>query len=135
MGPDRTRVEGLLHKTLPKAKVGSVLRIQNKLLWSRHIAERGAMAMLNGGAPPKELELWHGTRGNNPNLVYNGQEGFDMRFCTSGMWGIASYFAVNASYSDNYAHPSPKGKQIMLASVMVGDAHECASNGSLKMPP
>ena len=41
-------------------------------------------------------------------MICNGQEGFDNRFCTGGMWGFASYFAEQASYSnaDKYA-PRP----------------------------
>jgi hypothetical protein len=29
-----------------------------------------------------EMTLFHGTRSNDPKLIYNGEKGFDMRFCT-----------------------------------------------------
>jgi hypothetical protein len=53
-----------------------------------------------------ELQLFHGTRSNDPYLIYNGEVGFDMRFSSTGMWGIGIYFAQNASYSDGYAYNS-----------------------------
>ena len=40
--------------------------------------------------------MFHGTAQTPPHMIYNGQEGFDMRFCNKGMWGIASYFAEQA---------------------------------------
>jgi hypothetical protein len=48
--------------------------------------------------------LYHGTSQTAPDLIYGGREGFDMNFSPGGMWGIGNYFAVNASYSDNYSH-------------------------------
>jgi|688.fasta_scaffold2825093_2 hypothetical protein len=45
-----------------------------------------------------------------------------MRFSDEGYYGIAIYFAKNASYSDNYCHTLPNGdKQIFLAEVLLGD--------------
>jgi hypothetical protein len=32
-----------------------------------------------------ELQLFHGTRSNDPSLIYNGKVGFDMCFSASGM--------------------------------------------------
>ena len=44
--------------------------------------------------------LFHGTRQNNPELIYKGkEEGVDMRFSNHGMWGRGIYFAKSASYS------------------------------------
>ena len=37
-----------------------------------------------------------------------------MRYSAPGMWGTANYFAVNASYSHNYAHL----KQALVLSVV-----------------
>ena len=54
-------------------------------------------------------------------MLYTGSEGFDMRFSAVGMWGKATYFAVNASYSDNYSHPLATGsKQMFCANVIIG---------------
>jgi len=40
--------------------------------------------------------LWHGTRGTDPKMIYDGEVGFDMNFSNKGYWGIALYFAKNA---------------------------------------
>jgi hypothetical protein len=41
-------------------------------------------------------------------MIYTSEKGFDMRFCEKGMWGIANYFAVNASYSNSGYHYTTK---------------------------
>jgi hypothetical protein len=52
---------------------------------------------------------YHGTRLNDPQNFYEGQEGFDMRLSPpGGMWGLASCFAVIASYSDTFHHQVAK---------------------------
>ena len=59
-----------------------------------------------------------------------------MRYSTSGMWGPGVYFAKNASYSNNYANVTSNNlRRIFFARVCVGDAHLCASDPSLRMPP
>ena len=70
------------------------------------------------------MMLFHGTSSTNPAVIYNNQDGnalplikiktfyigFDMRYCSSGMWGIAIYFAVKASFSDSgYKFTNPNG--------------------------
>ena len=42
----------------------------------------------NGGQA-NEMELFHGTSNNDPQEIYDSEEGFDMRFSASGMWGQA----------------------------------------------
>jgi hypothetical protein len=46
-----------------------------------------------------------------------------MRFSASGMWGIANYFAVNASYCDTkfFFRTREGDKQIFFANVIIGD--------------
>ena len=54
--------------------------------------------------------LYHGTKDTDPKMIYNGDEGFDSKFSTGGMWGRAVYFAVDSSYSDkNYKFKLPNG--------------------------
>jgi hypothetical protein len=44
--------------------------------------------------------MFHGTRVNQPKLIYEGEEGFDMSYAAiSGSKGGGNYFAHNASYS------------------------------------
>lgn len=65
--------------------------------------------------------LYHGTRDTDPMMIYNSEEGFDMRFSRPGMWGQAVYFAKNSRYSNNYAHLLPNNhKQMFYAKVNVG---------------
>ena len=47
-----------------------------------------------------------------------------MRFSAKGMWGEANYFAVNASYSNSYAHSNGIAgqRQMFLAKVLTGDS-------------
>jgi hypothetical protein len=84
-----------------------------------------------------EMELFHGTRATTPKEVYNGEYGFDMTFSTSGMWGIGTYFAKNASYScSGYQYQLSNGKhQVFLAQVLTGDVYDCKSDPSLRRPP
>jgi hypothetical protein len=70
-----------------------------------------------------------------------------MRFAREGYYGIANYFAKNASYSnmDPYCHILPSGeRQLFLAEVLLGDypyipdpGNEDArkENRALRMPP
>ena len=47
-----------------------------------------------------------------------------MRYCHSGLWGRGNYFAVNASYSNNYAHIEAGGvRQMLVAYVLTGHSY------------
>ena len=49
---------------------------------------------------------------------------------------MANYFAVNASYSENYTHQSLMGRREMFfVKVLTGDSYNCPPDGSLRMPP
>ncbi len=128
------RVHSKFSSTMKSSLVQSITRIQNKWIWEKYVVQKKRLNRKNGGRV-NEKELFHGTRGNDPKMIYEGEDGFDMRYGLQGMWGVANYFAVNASYSHNYAYSSTRGKQIFLATVLTGDSHECPSNGNLRMPP
>ena len=69
-------------------------------------------------------------------MIFEGDEGFDMTFCQSGMWGIANYFAFNANYSDSFRHNLLNGqKQMFVANVIMGKEKIMPSTSSLRMPP
>ena len=132
---EHSRVIGKFMSTVPNGNIVSVQRVQNLFLWEKFIHHKGMIEQKNGGQA-NEMELFHGTRGNNPQLIYDSEEGFDMRFSASGMWGQANYFAVNASYSNNYAHTLPnKQKQMFLVKVLTGASYNCSPNSTLRMPP
>ena len=85
---------------------------------------------------PKILHLWHGTRQNDPKLIYDGEVGFDMTYSAAGMWGRALYFAKNASYSKDYSFVHPDNQRTMfLAEVLLGDYAKLGKNKSLLRPP
>ena len=62
-------------------------------------------------------------------MITDGQEGFDMRFCSlDGDFGAGNYFALFASYSTTgYQHKETKGQYageegIFFASVLIGES-------------
>ena len=122
--------------TMPQAPITSIQRIQNTWLWERYVQHKKRLHTKNSGVV-NEMDLFHGTRNNDPKLIYESEDGFDMRYSAQGMWGMANYFAVNASYSHNYAHVNTAtGKREMfLVKVLTGESYKCASNRSLRMPP
>jgi len=119
-----------------EASVKCIQRIQNQHLWRKYYNERNHVAKKNGGFA-NEMELFHGSRGTPPHEIYNGEEGFDMRFSAPGMWGLGIYFASSPRYSKNYAHPTARDGtlQIFLAKVIVGAAYYCPPNSTLRTPP
>ena len=129
------KIVGSMKSTLPNVTVIQVIRVQNKWLWERYAQHKQRLAYKNDGMV-NERELFHGTRSNNPKLIYEGEDGFDMRFSSQGMWGLANYFAVNANYSDRYAYSRGDGsKEMFMVKVLTGDSYQCASESSLRMPP
>ena len=51
------------------------------------------------------------------------------RFSDKGMWGRASYFAQNASYSHKYGYRlTGAHMQMFLARVVVGKSHRIINN-------
>ena len=128
-------VAGKFMHTMRSATIIRIERIQNKWLWQKYSHHKEMLRKKNKNVI-NEMQLFHGTRSNDPNKIYNSEEGFDMRYCDSGMWGKANYFAVNATYSDNYAHTCITGrKKMFLVSVLTGESYECQPDSRLRMPP
>ena len=128
------RVVGNFQRTLPAVTVIGVTRIQNKWLWERYVQHRQRLAYKNNGRV-NEMELFHGTRGNDPKLIYEGEDGFDMRYSSSGLWGCANYFAADASYSHLYAYTKGGSKEMFVVKVLTGDSYQCSPNNHLRIPP
>ena len=129
-------VSSRFQSTMPNTTITSIQRIQNKWLWKKYALHKKMIEEKNDGAI-NEMELFHGTQTNMPSDIYDSEEGFDMRFSAQGMWGQANYFAVNASYSNNYAHSNiiSGQREMFLAKVLTGDSHASSPNSSLRMPP
>lgn len=130
------RVADLFCETMPRTRIVRLQRIQNPELWENFAFKRRKMAKASG-KDPLSLRLFHGTRTTEPAAIFEGTDGFDMRHCKTGYWGIGNYFAVNAKYSDAYAYKATAGtKQMLLADVLVGDfCFVDKKNPDLRMPP
>jgi hypothetical protein len=132
-------VRDRLRETMPGAEIVKVERIQNVLLWDYYSMRKQRMRKVNGGREPKEVSVWHGTSGTDPQKIYEDrQDGFMMQYCTGGMWGRGLYFAEKARYSNSYAHKisGTSNRCFFLAKLLVGDeVRVMPANGSLKMCP
>ena len=132
--PEWEHIERRFHSTMSSHKILKITRIQNKWLWEKYAFQKKRLDRKNRGLI-NEMELFHGTQSNDPKLIYEGEDGFDMRYGAQGMWGVANYFAVSASYSDNYAHQTLTGKEIFLVKVLTGSSYDCPPDETLRMPP
>ena len=124
-----------MRESIPGVKIVTLQRIQNEWLWTKFSQHREMIREKNQGNL-SEKNLFHGTRNTDPSLIYDGEEGFDMRYCEQGMWGRGNYFAANALYSHAYSHPTrDRMSQMFLARVVVGETFTCQPDSSLRMPP
>ena len=114
-------------------------RVQNRVLWMRYrdCKERFGRDLPSAG----EKHLFHGTRQNDPEVIYSSDAGFDVGHSRVGMWGSGNYFAVNASYSDFYAHAkNVLGRRdplykMLVAKVLTGLPIVSPPNSELRFPP
>jgi hypothetical protein len=119
--PEFERVCAILQETLPGATLNDLERVENHILWrdfngqlnrAKHICQR----------PDVTKELFHGTSRTDPGEVC--RDGFVRNFSSAGMWGIGTYFAVNAAYSNSgYAFLKDGKRQLFLAEVITGAVH------------
>ena len=124
-----------LRSTLPAAAIIKVERIQNIWLWTRYQQDKQRIVRKVGGEA-NEMIVYHGTSTNPPALIYKGEQGFESRLASSGMWGKASYFAVNAAYSNNYAFQCGNGnRQLFSVKICAGDVIEMTPDQTLRLPP
>lgn len=128
-----------IKKTLPGAIIVKLERIQNKWLWERYSFAKKRMSKTNNDHV-NEKHLFHGTRTTPPEKVFNSEKGFDFRYSKAGLWGMGSYFAVNASYSDAYAYQTMMHgvnvKQMFICKVLTGESYVArAKDESLRQPP
>ena len=127
-------IEKLIHVSLPSARIQTLQCIQNQWLWEKYSFSKERMHEQNKGVV-NEKRLFHGTSSTPPEKIFRSSQGFDFRYCTTGMWGAGTYFAVNAKYSDNYAYSSASSKQLILAKVLTGETYRSLPDSSLKKPP
>ncbi|CAF4560635.1 unnamed protein product [Rotaria socialis] len=137
--PNFMRIETRMKETMPNIEVHKMERVQNPRMWNHYaFCHRNLRNELRSMPDLQvEMELFHGTKNAPPSEIYLGEYEFDMTFCESGMWGIGTYFAQNASYScDLYAHLLSNGKrQVFLAQVLTGHVYDCQYDRTLRRPP
>ena len=130
------KVAGLFQETMGHVENISIKRVQNKELWEAYA--RTKQKMIAEGKPLNEKSLFHGTGETASKLIFaKGSKGFDFRYSSKdALWGRGAYFAVKASYSNEYSYKSNGERQIFLVCVLVG--RYCFMQNSdvrLIMPP
>ncbi|XP_078232347.1 protein mono-ADP-ribosyltransferase PARP12 isoform X2 [Pogona vitticeps] len=120
-------------RTLPKATIVTIKRIQNVALWEVYQWQKEQMKKANGGKDVDERQLFHGTSKSHVDAIC--QQNFDWRICGvhGTAYGKGSYFARDASYSDNYSKSDSTIKTMFLAKVLVGE-FTCGSSSYLRPP-
>ncbi|XP_070611353.1 protein mono-ADP-ribosyltransferase PARP12-like [Erythrolamprus reginae] len=119
--PEFLEIEKLFQVTMKNYKINKIQRIQNPSLWQVYQWQKEQMMKKKGGQKIDERLLFHGT--NPSSLKAICTDNFDWRLCgTNGtVYGKGSYFARDASYSDNYCQPKEDEKTMFLAQVLVGE--------------
>ena len=138
-----TDVDNLMKQTIPSVNMLYLDRIQSRKLWDKYALEKKHMSERNGGdAQVHEKLLFHGTRDTDPQRVLMSPKGIDFRFSRRDyqlLWGTGAYFAVNASYSDNYCYVDQKHqvKQLLLVKVLTGNScsYGTKNDPNLTKPP
>ena len=136
-------VDNLMKQTIPNVNMFYLDRIQNRKLWDKYALEKKHMSERNGGdAQVHEKLLFHGTRDTDPQTIIMSPKGIDFRCSRRDyqlLWGTGAYFAVNASYSDNYYYVDQnlQVKQLLLVKVLTGNScsYGTKNDPNLTKPP
>ncbi|KAJ6660025.1 hypothetical protein lerEdw1_018223 [Lerista edwardsae] len=126
------KVQVNFQRTMPKATIVKIKRIQNLSLWQVYqwepltplpfaFRQKGQMKKANGGKDVDERSLFHGTSKSHVDAIC--QQNFDWRICGvhGTAYGKGSYFARDASYSHNYTKGDSSNRIMFLARVLVGE--------------
>ncbi|XP_074438028.1 protein mono-ADP-ribosyltransferase PARP12-like isoform X1 [Larus michahellis] len=115
------KVKGDFQRTMPKKVIKRICRVQNPSLWELYQWQKEQMQKTNGGKAVDERFLFHGTSKKYIHAIC--QQNFDWRICGlhGTVYGKGSYFARDASYSDNYCTEDLHTKTMFLARVLVGE--------------
>ena len=138
-----SKVNGLMKRTIPNVGIRFLDRIQYCKLWDKYALEKKHMSERNGGeAYVNEKFLFHGTRHTDPQTIIQSVRGIDFRYSRCDyqqLWGKGAYFAVNASYSDDYSYYDQKlrVKQLLLVKVLTGNScsYGVKNDPNLTKPP
>ena len=133
--PEWNKIELKFKATMPVSQIAAISRIQNTWLWGKYCNQRERLSTQHGESVC-EIELFHGTRGNDPKLIYEGEHGFDLRNKGRRLSGQVNCFATDASYSDTYSYMTTDSfKEILLVKVLISDSHRCDPVTTSTDPP
>ncbi|KAI6079861.1 Poly [ADP-ribose] polymerase 12 [Aix galericulata] len=126
------KVKADFQRTMPKTVIKRIRRVQNPSLWELYQWQKEKMQKSNGGKTDERF-LFHGTSKKHIDAIC--QQNFDWRICGlhGTVYGKGSYFARDASYSDNYCREDSSPKTMFLARVLVGEF--TLGNSSYVIPP
>ena len=81
--------------------------------------------------------MFHGSARGDPKVIYESEDGLDIRFARPGMYGVGIYFADNAKYSHSYAFKNSDGTfSMFLCFVLPGlSAYDPPERTGLRIPP
>lgn len=140
--PKYIMVSTEFHKTAQN-QIISISEIKNKALYQKYQQmtreQIEKKRKLDPNIDPSNYEsyLWHGTRQNNPEIIYlDEQYGFDFRNANDGCaWGPGTYFGTSAAVSLGYIQfRNAQGNYILLYNkVFVGETVQ--GQGRVKKPP
>jgi len=136
---DYKKIKNLFDKTMS----GKYKNITITLLINPNTKKRydNCVSLLEteGGAPPKTLLLFHGTRDVDPKRIYDGYyENFDVACADAGLWGKGVHFATDAFYSTSHVYKNnDESCSMLVAEVAVGNYYDYGTNNdnSLLYPP
>jgi hypothetical protein len=86
-------------------------KIYNCVVYEKFINElkRLLRKYPNKKLPDMMKHLFHGTNATDPKLIYESEDGYDIRFSNAGAFGNGIYFANNSAYSHSFTHRSNNG--------------------------
>lgn len=78
--------------------------------------------------------LFHGPNQTDPKLIYQSEDGLDIRFSNAGAYGNGIYFANNSSYSHSFTYRKGQECQMFMCLVLVGDSVQLGPS-QYRIPP
>ena len=108
---------------LPKIK--KIEKLYNCVIYEKFINEFKRMIKKY---PQKQVgdimkHLFHGSNQTDPKLIYQSEDGLDIRFSNAGAYGNGIYFANNSAYSHSFTHRGRNGEcQMFMCLVLIGDS-------------
>lgn len=117
-------------------RIIQIEKIYNCVLYEKFINELRRMIRKY---PNKDINgivkhLFHGCGQTDPKVIYEGEDGLDIRFSNAGAYGQGIYFANNSGYSLGYSHRKGNNMQMFVALVCTGDSVQ-QPPGQYRIPP